>query len=262
MLLLYLSSWSIQSNVISKVLQNAPRYSAILSTFIKLPFVIKIFVLSIFEWRFTQVLLYFIKLQTVIKIFVLSILSGRFTQVLLCFIKPPFVIKIFVLSIFEWPLYTGFNVLSFPNRVNYRLMQVKSISAVLLSFIKLPFVNKIFVLSIFEWSFYTGFNVLKFPNRANYRLMQVKNIAECSKGSILQYFRPSLSYHLSLRSLFYIHLSGRFTYVLLYFIKPPFVIKIFVLSIFEWSFYTGFTVLSIPNSLDQRCLMSLIIIVL
>ena len=31
--------------------------------------------------------------------------------------------------------------------------------------------------------------------------MQVKIIAECSKGSILQYFRPSLSYHLSLRPL-------------------------------------------------------------
>ena len=32
--------------------------------------------------------------------------------------------------------------------------------------------------------------------------MQVKNIAECYKGSILQYFLPSLSYHLSLSSLF------------------------------------------------------------
>ena len=31
--------------------------------------------------------------------------------------------------------------------------------------------------------------------KTNYRLMQVKSIAECSKGSILQYFRPSLSYH-------------------------------------------------------------------
>ena len=41
--------------------------------------------------------------------------------------------------------------------------------------------------------------------------MQVKRIAECSKESILQYFRPLLSYHLSL-------------------------------SIFEWPFYTGFTV--------------------
>ena len=36
----------------------------------------------------------------------------------------------------------------------------------------------------------------------DYSLMQVKSIAECSKGSILQYFQPALSYHLSLRSLF------------------------------------------------------------
>ena len=46
--------------------------------------------------------------------------------------------------------------------------------------------------------------------------MQVKSIAECSKGSILQYFRPSLSYHLSLRLLFCLVFSGRFTQVLLY----------------------------------------------
>ena len=45
--------------------------------------------------------------------------------------------------------------------------------------------------------------------------MQVKSIAECSKGSILQYFWPSLSYHL-LRSLFCLFLSGLFTQVLLY----------------------------------------------
>ena len=42
--------------------------------------------------------------------------------------------------------------------------------------------------------------------------MQVKRIAECSKGSNLQYFRPSLSYRLSLRS----DLSGRLRQVLLY----------------------------------------------
>ena len=40
--------------------------------------------------------------------------------------------------------------------------------------------------------------------------MQDKRIAECSKVSILQYFRPSLSYHLSVRSLFCLLLSGRF----------------------------------------------------
>ena len=59
--------------------------------------------------------------------------------------------------------------------------------------------------------------------KTNYRLMQVKSIAECSKRSILKYFIPSFSYH--------------------------FAIKIFVLSIFAWLFYTGFTVL---NKLGKR----------
>ena len=45
--------------------------------------------------------------------------------------------------------------------------------------------------------------------KTNYRLMQVKSIAECSKAT---------------------------------FIKLPIVIKIFVLSTFEWPFYIGFTV--------------------
>ena len=49
-----------------------------------------------------------------------------------------------------------------------------------------------------------------------YRLMQVKSIAECSKGSILQYFRPSLSHHLPVRSLFCLFLCGRLRQVLLY----------------------------------------------
>ena len=46
-------------------------------------------------------------------------------------------------------------------------------------------------------------------------LMQVKSIAECSNGSILQHFRPSFSYHLSLRSLFCPFLGGRLRQVLL-----------------------------------------------
>ena len=49
--------------------------------------------------------------------------------------------------------------------------------------------------------------------------MQVKSIAECSKGSPLE--QPAIP---------------------LNFIKLPFVIKIFVMSMFEWPFYTGFTV--------------------
>ena len=43
--------------------------------------------------------------------------------------------------------------------------------------------------------------------------MQVKSIAECS---ILQYFRPLLSYHLPLIPSFCLFLSGRLRQVLLY----------------------------------------------
>ena len=52
--------------------------------------------------------------------------------------------------------------------------------------------------------------------KTDYLLMQVKSIAECPKRSILLYFRPALSYHLSLRLLFF--------------------------PIFEWPLKTGFTV--------------------
>ena len=46
-------------NVVQKYCRILPlEHSAILSTFIKLPVVIKTFVLSIFEWLFTQVLGY------------------------------------------------------------------------------------------------------------------------------------------------------------------------------------------------------------
>ena len=50
----------------------------------------------------------------------------------------------------------------------------------------------------------------------NYRFMQGTSIAECSKGSIMQYFRPSLSYIFPLRPLFLYILSGRLRQVLLY----------------------------------------------
>ena len=49
--------------------------------------------------------------------------------------------------------------------------------------------------------------------KTNYHLMQVKSVAEWEHSAILSTF-----------------------------IKLPFVIKIFVFSIFEWPFYTGFTV--------------------
>ena len=57
----------------------------------------------------------------------------------------------------------------------------------------------------------------KFVFKTGYRLMQVQSIAECSKPwNILQYFRPSLSYHMSSISLFCLFLSDRLRQVLLY----------------------------------------------
>ena len=49
-------------------------------------------------------------------------------------------------------------------------------------------------------------------------------------------------------------LQGEHSVILLTFIKLPFVIKIFVLSVFEWPFYTGFSVLICMFYLQfQRC---------
>ena len=39
-------------------------------------------------------------------------LQGEHSAILSTFVKLPFVFKIFVLSIFEWPLKTGFTVVS------------------------------------------------------------------------------------------------------------------------------------------------------
>ena len=50
----------------------------------------------------------------------------------------------------------------------------------------------------------------------NGSLMKVKSIAECSKGSILQYFWPALSDNRSWKPIFGLLESGRFTQVLLY----------------------------------------------
>ena len=46
-------------------------------------------------------------------------------------------------------------------------------------------------------------------------------------------------------------LQGEHSAILSTFIKLPFVIKIFVLSIFGWSFYTGFTVIPKSHGLAQ-----------
>ena len=46
--------------------------------------------------------------------------------------------------------------------------------------------------------------------------MQVKSIADCSKGSILQYFLPEIKHHFPLQPLFCLLLSGHLRQVLLY----------------------------------------------
>ena len=47
-------------------------------------------------------------------------------------------------------------------------------------------------------------------------------------------------------------MQGEHSAILLTYIKLPFAIKIFILSIFEWPFYTGFTVYINPN-IKQMC---------
>ena len=85
------------------------------------------------------------------------------SAILLTFIKLPIVIKMFVLSIFEWPLREtkiGFQdqLLLNAGQKYCRMLHLEH-SAILSTFIKLPMVIKMFVLSIFEWLFYTGFTV-------------------------------------------------------------------------------------------------------
>ena len=59
--------------------------------------------------------------------------------------------------------------------------------------------------------------------------MQARSIAECPNGNILHYYFDPLEH----------------SAIVLTLIKLPFVIKTFVLSSFEWPFYTGFTVCDI-----------------
>ena len=71
------------------------------------------------------------------------------------------------------------------------------------------------------------------------------------KHCILQYFRPSLSYHLSLRSLFCQYLSGRFTQFYCTF-KP--VHKILVYIIYESNKSSNKPVHSVTSCQRLRCL--------
>ena len=97
-------------------MQVQEEHSAILSTFNKLPFVIKIFVLTIFEWLNLCKTATLVGFQDKISLNAgqkyRRMLQGEHSAILLTFIKLPFVIKIFVLTIFEWLFYTSFTVLN------------------------------------------------------------------------------------------------------------------------------------------------------
>ena len=55
-------------------------------------------------------------------------------------------------------------------------------------------------------------------------------------------------------------LKGEHSAIISTFIKLPFVIKIFVLSIFEWPFYTGFAIFPHVSSLSNQVLSKSFII--
>ena len=63
--------------------------------------------------------------------------QGEHSAIRSTFIKLPFVIKIFALSIFEWSLYTGFTVLSWPilqtiwTQIRNRLIRVSRVASVI-----------------------------------------------------------------------------------------------------------------------------------
>ena len=67
--------------------------------------------------------------------------------------------------------------------------------------------------------------------------MQVKSIAECSEHSAI--LLTFIKLPMQVKS---IAECSEHSAILLTIIKLPIVIKIFVLSIFEWLFYTGVTV--------------------
>ena len=77
-----------------------------------------------------------------------------------------------------------------------------------------------------------------------YLVISLKYSETCVKRSLLK--RPKISFQtkfsLNAGQKYYRMLQGEHSVILSTFIQLPFVIKIFVLSIFEWPFYSGFTV--------------------
>ena len=120
------------------------------------------------------------------------------SAILLTFIKLPFVINIFVLSIFEWPYYTVFFIFfivvcTMNSQLHQKPICCKQKPCPALDIkLKLKFKlggskqNSPRSLIRDDFAFFSE-TCVKLPLNW-FHLMQVKSIAECSKGSILQYF--------------------------------------------------------------------------
>ena len=84
-------------------------------------------------------------------------------------------------------------------------------------------------------------------------MWQFRNLCKtCVKRPLSKRQKIGFQYQLSLNAgqKYCRMLQGEHSAFLSTFIKLPFVIKTFVLSIFEWPFYTGFTVGTMPGFSD------------
>ena len=155
-------------------MQNAPRGGFCNTlTFIKLPFVIKILVLSIFEWPFyTGFNVYWIDTGHLHSVSYIACVILQYSRIykhylLTCMIMLTVTVEMLIVNYSKTCLKRQLKKKKKKTKMvfktDYRLMKVESIaeehSAILSTFIKLPFVIKICVLSIFEWRLKTGFTV-------------------------------------------------------------------------------------------------------
>ena len=87
-------------------------------------------------------------------------------------------------------------------------------------------------------------SIVKFKKTLANRLFTMQYSKTCVKRPLSK--RPKIGFQdqllLNAGQKYCRMLQGKHSAILLIFNKLPFVIEIFVLSIFEWSFYTGFTV--------------------
>ena len=123
-----------------------------------------------------------------------SITECSKAAILSTFIKIPVVIDTFILSFIEWPFYTGFTVVW--------TLSLKNL--LLLFFVLKTLITNIICQLCTVKPVLSGHSKRrpKIGFQAWFLLNAGQKCCRMLQESILQYFRPSLSYHLSLRPLF------------------------------------------------------------